>query len=131
MVDRVDQHRQADHVGQQDELLAYQSVAFLPGLGEEADSLEPFGLGQLHLAGESVQVTHQALHQLAYAGIGRIGEGGDGLGGDLRFGSYGHCCFLHMYIAPTLLRGNASRDAPASSDAERHQPGSHAGAWEP
>ncbi|MNE82114.1 hypothetical protein D3C80_1788110 [compost metagenome] len=92
MIDGVDQHRQADHIGKQDEFLTHQPIALLPGLGEEADAFEPFGFGQLHLAGEGVQVADQALHHLAQARIGRIGEGGNGLGGDLRFGvAHCHC----------------------------------------
>ena len=55
MVERDDHHRQAEHVGEQDELLAL-VVALLADRGEELDALEPFLLGELHVAREGVQV---------------------------------------------------------------------------
>jgi DNA-binding transcriptional LysR family regulator len=67
------QHRQAQHVRQQDELLAL-VVALLAGGREVLDALEPLGLGELHLAREGVQVLHQAGHDLVQARIGRVGE---------------------------------------------------------
>ncbi|MOA52492.1 hypothetical protein D3C78_1757950 [compost metagenome] len=85
MIDGIHQHGQADHIREQDEFLAHRTIAFLAGVGEETDALQPFFLGQFHFAGEGVEVAYQPLHQLAQARVGRIGEGGDGLRGDSGF----------------------------------------------
>jgi hypothetical protein len=76
LVHRRDQHRQAQRVGQQHEFLPL-VAAQPPGVAEEADAVEPFGLGQPCFAGEGVQVLHQAGHQLAQARLGRLGMAGD------------------------------------------------------
>jgi hypothetical protein len=68
VVERHHHHRQPQHVGEQDELLAL-VVAHFAGGGQELDALEPLFLGQVDLARERVQVLHQALHQLLEAGI--------------------------------------------------------------
>lgn len=86
MAERIDQHRQAKHVGEQDELLAHQAIAGLPGLGEETYPGEPFLLAQLHLASEGVQVLDQLLQQAAQPRVRRGGETGEDQGGDPLFG---------------------------------------------
>ncbi|MNF85449.1 hypothetical protein D3C84_678420 [compost metagenome] len=85
VVDGVHQHGQAEHIRQQDEFLAHDAIAHLSGVGEKADAVQPFVLGQLHLAGEGVQVAHQALQNLAQARVGGIAEGRDGPGGNPGF----------------------------------------------
>jgi nucleotide-binding universal stress UspA family protein len=99
VVHRHGEHRQAQHVGQQDEFLPL-VVALLAGAGEEVDALEPLGLGQLHLAREGVQVLHQAGHDLLQPRIGRVGEPGhDGLG-DVVLGEVAHAvvsCFFSCF----------------------------------
>ena len=46
VVDRIDQHGNAEHVGEQDELLADRG-AFLPGTGQKIDRKFPFLEGQI------------------------------------------------------------------------------------
>ena len=73
LVQRDRQHRQAEHVGQQDELLTL-VVALLAGRRQERDGALPFAFGQSVLAGEVVEVRDEAGHQLLQARIGRVGE---------------------------------------------------------
>jgi hypothetical protein len=62
--DRLDQHRQPEDVGQQDELLPL-VVGLLPHPGQEVDRLLPLRDRQLNVAGERVQVPHQRDQDLA------------------------------------------------------------------
>ena len=55
MIDRVDQHRDAERVGQEDELLTLVG-AHLTRAGQERDRLLPLGAGRLELAHYRVQV---------------------------------------------------------------------------
>ncbi|MNP17857.1 hypothetical protein D3C76_1103010 [compost metagenome] len=99
MVDRVDQHRHAQGVREQDELLAYQAIARVAGVGQEADAFEPLLFGQLNLTDESVQVPDQALHDLFVARIRRVGEAVHRLLGDELFDGFvliGHCSCSDM-----------------------------------
>ena len=68
VVDEVDQHRHAERVRHQDELLAL-VVAPVADLGEEFHPGEPFLLGRPHLAHEGVQVLDEALHHLLEARV--------------------------------------------------------------
>ena len=52
-------HLQAQHVGQENEFLA-RFVAELADPGEEFNALDPFCLGQLHFAGEGMEMLDQA-----------------------------------------------------------------------
>ena len=61
---RVDEHRDADRIRQQNEFLPH-AVAFLPGRGEKLDAGHPFFRRQLHLADERVQVLDQAAEDRA------------------------------------------------------------------
>jgi hypothetical protein len=61
VVDRVDQHRHAEHVGQQDEFLP-PFVAHVAGVGEEHDRLEPFVLGRFDLLHRLVQLAGDHFH---------------------------------------------------------------------
>ena len=58
------QHRDAQDVGEQDELLAL-VVRDVAGPGEEVYPLEPLLLSEFHLADERVQVSDEALHDLS------------------------------------------------------------------
>jgi hypothetical protein len=88
-----DEHREPEHVGGEDELLAL-LVADLAGPVEPLDSGHPLGLGQPDLTGEVVEVLHQRLEQLAAALVvrgapARPGELGDVVLGDqLHRGSF-------------------------------------------
>jgi hypothetical protein len=73
VVDRIDQHRQAQGVRQQDELLAL-VVALLSRGRQEADRGQPLGLRQLDFANEAVQMAHQGAHHLRQAGIAAVGH---------------------------------------------------------
>ena len=75
-VDRLHQHRDAEHIGQQDELLAHVG-AFLPGGGEEGDRLFPLRDARLDVPDEAVQVPDQAGEHGAEPLVGRTGEAGD------------------------------------------------------
>src|SRR6266436_7144533 len=70
MVDRIDQHGDAERVGQQDEFLAL-VVAHVAGASEEVDAVFPFLLGRAHLAHEGMEVPHQRVADLFDARIGR------------------------------------------------------------
>jgi hypothetical protein len=54
MVDRIDQHRNAEGVRQQDEFLAHQTIALVAGVSQEADAFKPFLLRQLDIADKRV-----------------------------------------------------------------------------
>ena len=71
VVHRVDQRADAQHVGQQDELLA-ERRAGLADRGEELDAGQPLRRRQVHLAGEGVQVAHRGVHDLLQARIRRV-----------------------------------------------------------
>lgn len=77
-VDQLDEHRHAEHVGEQDELLPG-LVRPLPGGGQEIDGGPPLVQGGLGLADEGVQVSHEAGQQLPQPRIRRAGEAGDDL----------------------------------------------------
>jgi hypothetical protein len=73
VVDRLDQHRHAEDVGEQNELLPY-VVALVPGRGEEGDRGVPFLLGQLDVLDEGVQVMDERPEHLPQAGVRRAGH---------------------------------------------------------
>jgi hypothetical protein len=73
VVEADDEHREAEDVRGEDELLAL-VVGDVAGAREEVDRGEPLLLGELDLAGEGVQVAHQALHHLAQARVRRVLE---------------------------------------------------------
>ena len=68
VVDGIDQHRKAKRVRQQDELLPF-TRADLPGFGKKIDAVVPFGLCQMHLFGESVQVFYKTGHHQRQARV--------------------------------------------------------------
>jgi hypothetical protein len=93
VVERYDHHRKAEHVGEQDELLAL-VVALLADGGHELDALEPFLLGELHLARECVQVLHRGGHDFLEALVLRLAEPLDDLGGERVLVELAHASLL-------------------------------------
>jgi len=85
MVDQIHDHRHAERVGEQDVFLP-SVAAHLSGLGEELDRRHPFGLGQLHVLDEGMQVTDETLHDVPQARVGRGVEAPQHFGGDVVFG---------------------------------------------
>jgi hypothetical protein len=77
--DHLHQGRQAQRVGEQDELLPG-VAARLPGRGEKADRGEPLVAGEVYLAGEGVQMPDERPHHLPQARIGGVREPVDHLG---------------------------------------------------
>ena len=70
---RDDHHRQAERVGEEDELGALVGRD-LAGAGQELQAGEPFLGLQIDLAGEGVHMLDQRRHDLAQPRIGRLGE---------------------------------------------------------
>jgi len=58
--ERVDEHREPERVGPENELLA-PSIGYAAGLGERLDARAPFRLCEADLGGERVQVADEAL----------------------------------------------------------------------
>ncbi|MCY1360065.1 hypothetical protein D9M69_466730 [compost metagenome] len=84
------EHRQAQGVRQQDELLALR-VALLARGGEEVDARGPLGLGEPHFAREVVQVAHQRRQHFLQPCVLAAGHalehgGGDGVFIDVAHG---------------------------------------------
>jgi hypothetical protein len=80
VVDGIDQHRHAEHIGEQDELLPDRS-ALLTGPGQEIDRIFPFLESKIGPADIVVQRFHQFLQQEFGARIRRIVETADHGGG--------------------------------------------------
>jgi hypothetical protein len=81
MVDRIDEHRYAKDVGEQDVLLT-PVVADLSGLGQEADCREPLFVSRLDFLHGLVQMLDENRHDLTKPRIGfRTHPGIDDLGG--------------------------------------------------
>ena len=89
MIQSRDQHRHAQRVRQQDELLPL-AGAHVARRGEKADGLLPLGLGQVHVAHEVVQVLHERRHHAFEARVGTLGEAGDHRFGDVVFVDVAH-----------------------------------------
>ena len=82
VVQRIDEGRDAENVGQQDELLPDRGARVADG-GKELDPLQPFGRGEVHLAGKRMQVLHRGFHDLTQPRIrcpGHLFEHGVGYG---------------------------------------------------
>ena len=79
VVDRLDQHRDTQDVGEQDQLLSL-AGAPSPGIGEEIDGSLPLGPRQLDLLDEVVQMADQLGEHLPQSWIGC---GTEALGHDL------------------------------------------------
>jgi len=85
VTDQIDHHRHAERVREQDEFLPL-VAAHLAGFGQDFDRLEPFGLGQLDLLDEVVQVLDQRQHDPPQPGVGRRREAGQHSRRDVVFG---------------------------------------------
>jgi hypothetical protein len=72
MVDRINEHADAKHIGRENEFLAL-IAAHLAGAREPIDRRRPFRLGRLDLADEGVKMRDQRRHDLAQTRIGNIG----------------------------------------------------------
>lgn len=99
VVDAVDEQRQAQDVGQQDELVAH-VAADLAGGDEEVYGGHPLLGAQARLARKIVQVRDEARHEVAQARVGRLVIDADGVGRDVvdgeveqlrRVGGGSHC----------------------------------------
>src|SRR6185437_9153080 len=89
MVLRHHQHRDAERVGQEDELLPL-VVALVAGGGQELDAAQPFGLAQLRLANEGVQVPYQRAQDLLQARVVAAFEAGEDRVRDVVFVDVSH-----------------------------------------
>ncbi|MGY3129532.1 hypothetical protein ACVWZM_000214 [Bradyrhizobium sp. USDA 4501] len=81
MIEHVDQHLDAEDVGDQDELVAL-LVRDVAGAAQEFACGEPLGEGQVDLLAEVVHVADQARHDLPVAIRNVLGERGDHVVGD-------------------------------------------------
>jgi hypothetical protein len=70
VVDGIHQHRDAEGIGEEDELLSL-VVAGVAGLREKPDGLKPLLLAQFDLADEVVQMPDERRHEHPQSGIGR------------------------------------------------------------
>ena len=93
VVDGIDQHRHANHVGKQDELLPDRG-ALLACPGQEIDRIFPLLEGEIGLANIVVQRLHQFLQQEFGARIRRIVETADHGGGQFGFAKLAHFSVL-------------------------------------
>ena len=89
VVDGIDQHRNAEHVGEQDELLPDRG-ALLTGPGQIVDRIFPLLEGEIGPADIIVQRFHQFLQQEFGARIRRIVEAADHGGGQFGFAELAH-----------------------------------------
>src|SRR3954470_3359332 len=62
MIDGIDQHRNPEHIGQQDELLPARA-ALLANAGQEIDGVTLLVKGEIGFADELVQRSNQFLHE--------------------------------------------------------------------
>ena len=82
VVDRLDQHRDPQHVGEQDELLAQSASHFCPVSVRKAIAAVPLRPGQLDLLDERMQVLDQRAQHRAQPRVGGVGDAAhDGVAG--------------------------------------------------
>ncbi|MGY3465847.1 hypothetical protein ACVW0I_002718 [Bradyrhizobium sp. LM6.11] len=97
VVDCVDQHGDAEHVGQEDEFLAG-IRAFLAGAGQEIDGVFPFLEGEAGLAHVIVQRLHQFLEQEFRARVGCLVKAPDDGFGEFSLVELGHGAFACDFL---------------------------------
>src|SRR5208337_5495819 len=78
VVHSVDQHRNPEDIGEQDELLAVLG-AHLASLSEKLDRVSPLLVTERRLAEDRMQVPDQHLHHLAHARVRRGGNASDNI----------------------------------------------------
>src|ERR1700730_8559363 len=106
MVHRIDQHRNPEHVRQQDELLPCVG-ACLADAGQEIDGVAPLVEGEVGLAHIVVQRLHELFHQEFDTLVRRLLETADNGGGKFGIVELGHMA---------VLRVTRSRPPPYTSD---------------
>ena len=118
VIDRVHQHRDAEDIRQQDELLP-PVRAGMAGFGQELDGGEPFLLRRLDLLHGGVQVPHDHRHDLGQSGVlcGVVAAdhhlGAVGFGEVAFFGCSGHRDFLQR----SRMDESTRRSSPTGSAA--------------
>ena len=113
VVERDHHHRQAEDVGEQDELLAL-VVALLADGGEELDAFEPFFFRELHLACECVQVLHRAGDDLPEAFVFRAAaQPLDDRGGERVFVELPHGLLLRMQERKCIIKRRPCDSSPS------------------
>ena len=83
VIERIHEHRQAERVGPEDELLAL-VVGDVAGRGQDGDRPLPLRRRQLDVLRERVQVPDERGHQLTQAWVGAPGEARDNSRRDVR-----------------------------------------------
>ena len=89
IVDRVDQRRDAERVGEQDEFLPL-VVGDMAGAGEEIDGVDPLRLGDRLFTDEVVEMAHQPVQDLLQPRIFAVLEAAKDLVGDAVFVEFAH-----------------------------------------
>src|SRR4029077_11230005 len=103
MIDRIDQHAHAQHVGGHDEFLSLLR-AHLPGPGQPVDRGRPLRLRRLDVAHEAVEMLDQRLHDLPQAGIGNLLPALKHHIGEVLFGHIGHGRLLESVLFESFWR---------------------------
>lgn len=89
MVHCVDEHRESECVGEEDELLP-RGTAFLTGGGEEFDRRHPFVGCESRFAREVVKVCDELCHQVLESLVGTLGVDKERVRGDVLGGEVEH-----------------------------------------
>ena len=63
MVQTNDQHRNAEHIGEENEFLTF-LISDVAGTCQKLDPLEPLVFGQLHIGDEGMKMLDEAPHDL-------------------------------------------------------------------
>jgi hypothetical protein len=108
VVDGIDQHRNPEHVRQQDELLPARG-AFLADAGQEIDRVFPFAEGKVGPANIVVQRLYQFFHQKLDTRVRRLVKAADHGGGEFGVVELGHVAVLRV----TPLRTQVYTSDPA------------------
>src|SRR3954470_1476268 len=116
MIDRVDQHRHAERIGEKDELLPL-VVAHLPGAGQKLDPLHPLLEARLDLPDEGMKMTHERIADLPHARIRRCRNAPERSRGDRELIELAHVLLLQApfrLVAQPSLR-TIGISAPAAA----------------
>ena len=122
MVDQVDEHRQAEGVGEHDELLAL-LVGDVPGVGEERDACGPFLVREPDFAGEGVQVADERGDDLLEPGRRHAGMPVEYLLGEVRLRDgrdvRGHAAPSGCHLPLSLVHGRSLAQCGAAKPSTR------------